>query len=66
MLLTESITKRHKAFHKEMEEIQNRMQAKLEACKRSEEEFSRKHEENQKRIDALREECEAMLKEMGL
>ena len=66
MLLTESITKRHEAFHKEMEEIQNRMQAKLEACKRSEEEFSRKHEENQKRIDALREECEAMLKEMGL
>ena len=66
MLLTESITKRHKAFHKEMEEIQNRMQAKLEACKRSEEEFSRKHEENQKRINALLADCDAMLKEMGL
>ena len=66
MLLTESITKRHEEFHKEMEEIQNRMQAKLEACKRSEEEFSRKHEENQKRIDALLADCNAMLKEMGL
>lgn len=66
MLLTESITKRHEEFHKEMEEIQNRMQAKLEAAKRNEEEFSRKHEENQRRIDALRAECDAMLKEMGL
>lgn len=66
MLLTEFITKRHEEFHKEMEEIQNRMQAKLEACKRSEEEFSRKHEENQKRIDALLADCNAMLKEMGL
>ena len=66
MLLTESITKRHEEFHKEMEEIQNRMQAKLEACKRSEEEFSRKHKENQRRIDALLAEYDAMLKEMGL
>ena len=66
MLLTESITKRHEAFHKEMEEIQNRMQAKLEAAKRNEEEFERKHKENQRRIDALLEECDVMLKEMGL
>ena len=66
MLLTESITKRHEKFYKEMEEIQNRMQAKLEACKRSEEEFSRKHEENQRRIDALLADCNEMLKEMGL